>query len=416
MYRLSSYTELLTNDCSTTILSLITAQHVTVDGCVEKRSITDSLYSDKALLEASLKAGILTKLDEESERRFVNDLNKASFEINNEKMFVALVPTLQCNLGCEYCYQAEMSYADDVYLKKMTESEIEDFISFLGLNKISSFVLYGGEPLLRSNYSLIKPVLDYIRSIGGNVLAVTNGTQIEAYSEYLSNDCISSVQITIDGMEKESDKLRKYKTGRGAWKEIYSGIKLCIDKMIDTNIRLNSTLENYDSCVDFIAFLRRQHDCSNVSFSISKVCGDKSDIEYNSSSCNTMTELRHPVVTRLETAKIFNQALYKNPAFCGTISKNGMSVIGPNAVWNCWNPVGDYSQSLGTVRDLLNNRDLVVRNDLPQFSEPCVSCKYLMLCQGECVAYYRENCGKNFLSSYLANSQKRWSNEERRYL
>ncbi len=139
---------------------------------------------------------------------------------------LVIIPTMQCNFRCEYCYE---NFSD----KFMTENSINSLIKYLYkvLNRYSGLVIewFGGEPLL---------AIDQMEKITYQALQLCSNLKIpfHAYistNGYLLNSNtikrllkmrIYSIQITIDGDEKNHNKNRHLKDGRSTFNTILENL------------------------------------------------------------------------------------------------------------------------------------------------------------------------------------------------
>lgn len=128
---------------------------------------------------------------------------------------VYLMLTCRCNLKCKIC--TIWQYANkNSELKTKKIFDIIDQISSMGINNIH---FSGGEPLLRDD---IFQILEYSKSKNLMTGLTTNGTLIdEKIAKHLC-DCVSHIQLSIDGLEKTHDYIR----GSGAFKKTINGITL----------------------------------------------------------------------------------------------------------------------------------------------------------------------------------------------
>ena len=126
--------------------------------------------------------------------------------------------TDRCNLECSHCGSSCSS--DGQYL---TVSDVEKTLSSIGKDK-PMICLTGGEPLLHPE---IFAIAECISSKGFPWGMTTNATLIdEKTAEKLSSAGMSTVSVSLDGMEGSHDRLRRRK---GAWQLALRGIKALQD-------------------------------------------------------------------------------------------------------------------------------------------------------------------------------------------
>src|SRR5262249_1550060 len=105
-----------------------------------------------------------------------------------------LMPTYQCNLRCDYCFQDHMrtdpSYAH--LLRTMDRGMVDRIVGAMTRIEAAhgvpedlaierSITLFGGEPLLAESRPIIGYLVDKILALGpAHISAITNGTDLGA--------------------------------------------------------------------------------------------------------------------------------------------------------------------------------------------------------------------------------------------
>ncbi len=171
------------------------------------------------------------------------------------------MPTYNCNLRCFYCFQDHMR-TDPAYkhlLRTMTVEMVDRI--FEGMPKLEglhglapgdvnrrSIGFFGGEPLLRQNRPIVEHIMRKGEALGGaDFWAVSNATDLDAYSDLLGPGKIARVQITLDGTPEEHDKRRIYTDGSGSYERIARNITMALETGASINIRLNIDRNNIDT-------------------------------------------------------------------------------------------------------------------------------------------------------------------------
>ncbi len=171
------------------------------------------------------------------------------------------MPTYDCNLRCFYCFQDHMR-TDSAFrhlLRPMTVQMVDRI--FEGIPRLEaihglepggverrSIGFFGGEPLLRQSRPIVEYIMDKATAAGEvNFWAVTNATDLDAYSDLLGPGKIESVQITLDGTPEEHDKRRIYADGSGSYERIARNITMALERGAFVGIRLNIDRNNIDT-------------------------------------------------------------------------------------------------------------------------------------------------------------------------
>ena len=142
---------------------------------------------------------------------------------------IAIVkPTHDCNLRCKYCYledEAERGMMDE---KTQTNTMIQ--VSEAS-GKDAHFIWHGGEPLLAGldffkkaatiSHKLRKQNCHISNSIQSNGTLVT-----EELLDFIEQEKDFHLGFSLDGPEAVNNKTRVYANGKGAFKDIFQGIRM----------------------------------------------------------------------------------------------------------------------------------------------------------------------------------------------
>lgn len=182
---------------------------------------------------------------------------------NNKYLLFTILPTLDCQFRCAYCYEEKKHevISDDVlnslflYIKNNIKGKNEIDISW-----------FGGEPLLTQSkvFDFSKRVKELCKE---NKLKFSSGMTTNAYVLNLNTfkkclDCgINHFQITIDGTKDIHDSLRFLKNHGGTFDQIISNLTSIRDYYVDKrnvkfsiSIRINfvkESLEKFEEIIDF---------------------------------------------------------------------------------------------------------------------------------------------------------------------
>lgn len=147
--------------------------------------------------------------------------------VNPSNLHLIIMPTEDCNLRCTYCYETHEK-------GKMSSEIVESIIKYVR-NNIKYYTglnvgWFGGEPLealdiiqyLSENFIEICKVArkNYRAGITTNAYNLTVDTYRLLYKLH-----VYEYQISIDGLKKEHDELRKKKDGSGTFDRIIQNIR-----------------------------------------------------------------------------------------------------------------------------------------------------------------------------------------------
>lgn len=181
------------------------------------------------------------------------------YRFSNTTARITIMPTLECNFRCWYCYETHGS-------GYMSLKEVEAVIAFckklINHQNLKSFMLdwFGGEPLMYFKevvYPISKAIKDYCESKNVRFIntITTNGFYVTStIIEQLKEVSLKDYQITLDGSKKYHDNTRFQSDKSGSYDVIVNNIvHLCrnFDDVIVT-LRINYTPANLHS-IDSIA-------------------------------------------------------------------------------------------------------------------------------------------------------------------
>lgn len=212
---------------------------------------------DEEILEELHANGVVcdTNLNEENIilanckiRRFSNDMAR-----------VTILPTLDCNFHCWYCYE---NHHDGF----MTSEDVAKVLEFCRKTiidgKIKHFQLdwFGGEPLMYFQ-EVVYPISKKVQEICANNnvafrnTITTNGYLVNSSMiEKLKEIQLTSFQITLDGGKRFHNKTRFSKDVHNSYEVITSNIiALCrAIPNIDMTVRINYTPKNMESIDEIV--------------------------------------------------------------------------------------------------------------------------------------------------------------------
>ena len=184
--------------------------------------------------------------------------------IYDNTLDLVIMPTMQCNFRCIYCYE-------DFVMGKMSEEAIESITNYLrrSLSKHSGLSIgwFGGEPLLaiRQMELLSEQAIklcSYLK-IPYSSSIVTNGYLLTPdVIKKLLKMRVYKMQITIDGTEKFHNKNRVLADGKGTFQKIINNLLYIRDNIKSANlqifIRCNISQTNINDMSRFVNQLNEQ--------------------------------------------------------------------------------------------------------------------------------------------------------------
>lgn len=205
--------------------------------------------SDTETLSALKRKGYVYET-EEHENAFMNyRFREYEKKIKMSFPVFYLYPTYACNLRCSYCFQdhsaLKAAVIDDECLKAAFETM--DYLQAESPSKeLPYFVIFGGEPLLKrkKQYEVIEKILRESNNRGWKPKIVSNGVDLEFYTQMLSSYKLEYIQVTVDGPEAVHNKRRISPQSGGTFAPIIRGVQKAVDNRIKVAIRINVDAEN----------------------------------------------------------------------------------------------------------------------------------------------------------------------------
>ena len=147
-----------------------------------------------------------------------------------EPLTLGIMPSLDCQLRCSYCYaepgrsQKDLDFemakaAIDLVVKQLLKRELKQLIlTFLG----------GGEPTF--NWKLLQKITNYAEDqckrhgLEPQFVISTNGVLSESQAEWISRHFLYA-HVTLDGPKEDHDRTRTFADGQGTFDHIFKVIK-----------------------------------------------------------------------------------------------------------------------------------------------------------------------------------------------
>ncbi len=214
---------------------------------------------EKEILD-NLKYGgyvIDSAFDEIAHLKLVNSMER----FDRSQLAVTIMPTMQCNFNCVYCYEKKEGPVMDLTVADTIVSFAKEMLKD---KKRISLGWFGGEPLLAFH------IIEYINSrvadasqkegLKFDSFITTNGYLLDDKKiEMLEPLSIRSLQITLDGPPRFHNKYRPLKGGGPTFDRIYSNLARLFEKTknVSVKLRVNIGPDNYDSVDELLDMLER---------------------------------------------------------------------------------------------------------------------------------------------------------------
>ena len=314
--------------------------------------------------------------------------------INTSVYDLTIIPTLDCNLRCWYCFEKHIVGSR---LTAEISSNIFHFTkNILGSDEITELkvTMFGGEPLMyfkEEIYPLLKKIQDFALEIGKNVSFnfITNGICITDDTIPLFEELNASFQISIDGYRDKHNKVKRSRLITEPYDVVMRAIHLLSEKYnARINLRINydnETLSHIDEVIKDIVDIKRK----NIRIHLERIWQTKEDRNkpLNIKGVIDLFLLNKFNVTYLNMVRFGNS--------CKASQKNQSVISYDGKIYKCTGR--DFTAKLqeGELKNGLiewDNEKLQKRMNIVTYDNPkCMACKFLPICWGPCCQKLLEN-------------------------
>jgi len=348
--------------------------------------------------ESELRAGLLvaSSVDEVTALRFASEVSRAS----RGAPLLTIAPTLDCNFGCNYCFEShrkgQMSEEVQDQLVVFIETVMLEGLSYMPPLTISWF---GGEPLM---------AMAAIRRLTWRFLALQSTGKISKYTasmvtngymltsgrfDQLRGVGIKELQVTVDGPRSVHNARRHLKGRKTATFDTIVNNLASAPQDVSVLVRMNADRRNlatFDQLMeqlDDVGLLERvtvdvarvepfrEHEMADATH----IIPPQEFAEWQTDAIEKAEKAGWPLLRPAPRPRIFGSCQVDEPnAF----------VVGPTGeLMKCWAELGNDPEVVGHLLDpdtwshlrpsRLENRD-------PFDDDDCVNCPVMPLCMGGC--------------------------------
>lgn len=264
-YKISQYTHITYNNKDVILFNSLSSKILFLEGFLknikDKNNIINNIVNNKKLFYILEEQKFIVKSE-------IDERNLGKIKYNETVMEdwlrLTILPTLQCNFRCTYCYEEHISC-------KLSDDIIEGLLYFIEENisgkKGISIDWFGGEPLLemKTIEYISKNVIQLCknRKIMYVASMTTNGYLLDVNTfSYLRKYKINQFQITIDGLKNTHNKNRFLINGSDTYDTIINNLVEIKQKIKSGSfkiiIRTNITkeiLSNFEKYIDILKTL-----------------------------------------------------------------------------------------------------------------------------------------------------------------
>lgn len=202
--------------------------------------------------------GFLFSGDQNSQADLLENIRQEIAYADHGITSITIAPTMECNAQCYYCFEKG---AIQGTMSIQTAQNLVNFIVKYCTEKEIYISWFGGEPLLATD------IIDYISD-----KLLDSGIKIESTittNGLLLNDVIinkfrkwnvTRVQITLDGVGQEYDRIKNYKTvsEEKPFDVVMCNIENLISNEINVHLRVNYASKNYSIVESTMEYLNKR--------------------------------------------------------------------------------------------------------------------------------------------------------------
>lgn len=320
--------------------------------------------------------------------------------ISNSKLFeLLIVPTLNCNFNCSYCYEKNKKG----FISKEVQEKIIDLVKFYAEKKTNINIgWYGGEPLL---------AFDIISDLSEKMIDICKKNNVRYFSSMISNGYlltnsiikklekydIKTIQITLDGPPELHNKRRVLIGSKeGTFDKILENIKKLKNNNIKLDIRVNVNKEcSIEKLMQLVTILKKnglkddfyisQEFDSNTRACLNENC--LSNKAFGEFSLNFYKKLHDLGITSLAKKIYFPRYLFN---FCGATKFNSLIIDPEGYQYKCYMDIGLPEEAIGNILDNKNYNEEYFNNNVKYMTwspfnfGKCNQCNLIPICLGNC--------------------------------
>lgn len=340
-----------------------------------------------------------------------NELNLIRFRnlstrFNSLNYKLTVMPTLDCNFACKYCYETRQTgfFSNDVRqgILKWIEKNLPHMKNF-------HLAWYGGEPLL--DFSIIEEVNTHAKNL--SLQCSSSFSSSMATNGYLLTDSIISrlndlnitgLQITLDGTESYHDKFRPLRNGNGSFHVVFNNIlKVLESTEIKVLLRVNLDKNNYENIPQLIDSIPEKYRTPNLIIYFRPIFTSPNKNAPNNPEITENRLFDFKVIQDIYRYAIKSGYTVSYPLtlnehyYCEACLKNNLVVNPSGELFSC--PTSD---ELGwKIGNITKDGELNIDpfeyskwfSHIPGDDPMCAECKFLPICLGGCI--FRRLRGKN---------------------
>ena len=341
------------------------------------------------------KNGFIVKQDLDEQNMLNYMFSKYYFNSNLKN--IVLMPTLNCNFGCTYCF--EKSTSNKFVENKNYFNAIKNYLK-LEKENISNLHLsmFGGEPLLKK-----KEIFDLCEFVDKELNTyfrldcsiTTNGSLLQEEDiQLLRKFHCKYLQITLDGSKQQHNISRTFKSGKPSFDLLIEKLKLAANltkhdsefKVILRFNLLNNTPKEIEEILqEFDENIRPK---INILF---RAVFNTDCFDTKNSNSNSNIKEFYEVAKKMGFQILQNKRFFSYCESCGDL--NTLHILPDLSLWKCINDLNFEKACIGKLNEdgkiIWNTENILNWYKHANFSldEECKKCSLSADCLGGCILY-----------------------------
>lgn len=286
-------------------------------GRIDDLGFENNTELNQATIDVLIKRGYLTNRSPIQERDYVCTLAEQMHKLSSRKSSFLFLITYDCNFRCPYCYENNISnfgkgWSKSVFTKDLVDRAYQTMLEIQPNRKMhdNNIIFYGGEPLLAQNYKIVSHIVKEGVKRNYKFIGITNGYDLDKYTDLLLPEMIQTLQVTIDGVRDVHNSRRNhYKEGK-TFDRIMDNIDRVLQSGVTVILRINTDRSNISTLPELsqIFIDRGWSKLKNFSAYSALSRGDNDSIDCNSVMAHKAIQIQNSgIENKCELSRTFPQ-------------------------------------------------------------------------------------------------------------
>lgn len=208
------------------------------------------LFTPEERPESSLRA-------DERQVKLAERLSGLGEELCQKHKTYAFVVDTACNYNCEFCYE---DHNEKKSSTSLSAEQVKNIFAIIdrGEKHPTRLTLFGGEPLLEKNYSIVEMILKMGSQRGYGFFIPTNGYSLDKYIDLLTSTKNVRVQITLDDLAEKYNQKRRMGAESNPFAKVVANIDQALEQGMRIAIRANIDENNVEDVPELVRFMEER--------------------------------------------------------------------------------------------------------------------------------------------------------------